>query len=495
MSDPTALDLLTQARLVRDGALSARALTEAHLQRIAALDGSLGAFLAVDAPAALAEASAIDEARSAGRPLGPLAGVPVAIKDQIVTRHLETTAGSKILRGWSPPYDATVVARLREAGAVILGKTNLDEFAMGSANVSSAFHVTRNPWSLAHVPGGSSGGSAAAVAAHLAASALGTDTGGSVRQPASFCGIVGLKPTYGRVSRYGAIAYASSLDQVGTFGRTIADVAAIHQVIAGHDPRDQTSLPDPVRPPALDADRDLEGLRIGLPAEYLATDGGIDPSVRVRVDSALAALEARGARLVPVSLPHTRYAIATYYLIATAEASSNLARYDGIRYGHRTEHAHDLAEMYARTRAEGFGAEVKRRIMLGTFALSSGYYDAYYGQAQRARTLIARDFHEAFREVDLIAGPTSPVPAWRLNDKLDDPIAMYLMDIFTVPASLAGMPGLSVPIGLTGLTESTGLPVGLQLIGPPLAEPRLLEVGAVLEALFPPLACPFGGAQ
>jgi aspartyl-tRNA(Asn)/glutamyl-tRNA(Gln) amidotransferase subunit A len=493
MSDPTRLDLLTQARLVRDGSLTARALTEAHLQRIATHDGTLGSFLAIDAPAALAEASAIDDARREGKALGPLAGVPIAIKDQIVTRHLETTAGSKILRGWSPPYDATVVSRLRQAGAVVLGKTNLDEFAMGSATVSSAFHVTRNPWALDRVPGGSSGGSAAAVAAHFAPGALGTDTGGSVRQPASFCGIVGLKPTYGRISRYGAIAYASSLDQVGTFARTVADVAALHQAIAGHDVRDQTSLPAPVEPPdfaRLDEPRPLEGLRVGLPAEYLpAQSEGVDPSVRTLVSRALSSLEALGATLVPISLPHTRYAVATYYLIATAEASSNLARYDGIRYGHRTPQPKDLAEMYAKSRAEGFGPEVKRRIMLGTFALSSGYYDAYYGQAQRARTLIARDFHQAFSHVDLIVGPTSPVPAWRLTDKLDDPLAMYLMDIFTIPASLAGMPGLSLPIGLT--PES--LPVGLQLIGPPLSEPRLLEVGAALERDFPPLSCPFGG--
>lgn len=486
MTDPTTLPLTAQRDLVRDGAISARDLTARHLERIARLDKDLGAMLAL-APDAEAQAETIDLQRKNNVPLGPLAGVPIAIKDQIVTADLTTTAGSKMLAGWRPPYDATAVARLRSAGAIILGKTNLDEFAMGSATSHSAFFPTRNPWSTDRVPGGSSGGSAAAVAAGLAAGALGTDTGGSIRQPASFCGIVGLKPTYGRVSRYGAIAYASSLDQVGPMARTTADVAALYDAIAGHDPLDHTSLPNPLSPAseAIYANpNNLVGLKIGLPSEYLGD--GVDPEVRASIENALGSLRERGATLVPVHLPHTAIAIATYYLIATAEASSNLARYDGVRYGHRAETSSDLQDLYARSRAEGFGPEVKRRILLGTFALSSGYYDAYYGQAQRARTLIRRDFASAFTQVDLIAGPVSPVPAWKIGALEDDPLAMYLMDILTVPVNLAGLPALSVPCGLT----ASRLPIGLQLIGPPLSETRLLQVGSSIEQALPQPACP-----
>lgn len=489
MTDPTTLPLTAQRDLVRDGAITARELTARHLERIARLDKDLGAMLAL-APDAEAQAENIDLQRKNNVPLGPLAGVPVAIKDQIVTADLCTTAGSKMLAGWRPPYDATAVARLRSAGAIILGKTNLDEFAMGSATSHSAFFPTKNPWALNRVPGGSSGGSAAAVAAGLAAGALGTDTGGSIRQPASFCGIVGLKPTYGRVSRYGAIAYASSLDQIGPMARTTADVAALYDAIAGHDPKDHTSLPDPLGP-AFEAGRadpnNLVGLKIGLPAEYLGD--GVDPEVRASIENALDSLRERGATLVPVHLPHTAIAIATYYLIATAEASSNLARYDGVRYGHRAASPADLEDLYARSRAEGFGPEVKRRILLGTFALSSGYYDAYYGQAQRARTLIRKDFAAAFADVDLIAGPVSPVPAWKVGALEDDPLAMYLMDILTVPVNLAGLPALSVPCGLT----RDRLPIGLQLIGPPLCETRLLQVGHAVEQALPQPACPMFG--
>lgn len=480
--DPTTLPLTTQRDLVADGSLSARTLVETHLARIARLDPSLHAMLAVT-PDALDQADTIDQARTRGDTLGPLAGVPIAIKDQIVTLGLETTAGSKMLAGWRPPYDATTVARLKAAGAIIIGKTNLDEFAMGSATSHSAFGPTHNPWAMDRVPGGSSGGSAAAVAAGFAPGALGTDTGGSIRQPASFCGIVGLKPTYGRVSRYGAIAYASSLDQVGPMARTIADTAALYDVIAGHDPLDHTSL-SAASPKTVIDPNNVVGQRIGLPAEYLGE--GVDPEVRAVIERALSALTERGATLVPVHLPHTSIAIATYYLIATAEASSNLARYDGIRYGHRADKPTDLFDLYARSRAEGFGPEVKRRILLGTFALSSGYYDAYYGQAQRARTLIRRDFEAAFQNCDVIAGPASPVAAWKHGALEGDPLAMYLMDILTVPVNLAGLPALSVPAGLT----SEHLPVGLQLIGPPLSEARLFDVGAAVEAALPQLICP-----
>ena len=487
MSDPTTLSLVQQARAIKDGDLSAEGLVQSHLDRIDAHDGVLGAFLAVDRDGALARAREVDQQRAANVPLGRLAGVPIAVKDQIVTRGLVTTAGSKILAGWVPPYDATAIARLREAGAIILGKTNQDEFGMGSSTENSAFGTTRNPWDPTRVPGGSSGGSAAAVAGHLAAAALGTDTGGSIRQPASFCGLVGVKPTYGRVSRYGAIAYASSLDQIGPLARNVADAALVLKTMAGQDDKDQTSLPMPAPDLlAIGPHFDFGGLRIGVPEEYLGD--GVADDVRERVRAALTRLSDEGATIVPISLPHTRYAVATYYLIATAEASSNLARFDGIRYGHRTATYGDLDELYARSRAEGFGPEVKRRIMLGTFALSSGYYDAYYLQAQKVRTLIRRDFEVAFAQCDLIAGPTSPVTAFTFGECTTDPLAMYLMDIFTIPASLAGLPAVSLPVGHDG----NGLPVGLQLLAPPLQELRMLQVAHGLESMLPPAVCPFG---
>ncbi|MFO0750271.1 MAG: Asp-tRNA(Asn)/Glu-tRNA(Gln) amidotransferase subunit GatA [Myxococcota bacterium] len=460
--------------------LSAEELTAGHLRRIAARDGELGAFLALDAERALADARAIDARHHRGEVLGPLAGIPIAVKDQICTQGLVTTAGSKILAGWVPPYDATVIARLRAAGAIILGKTNQDELAMGSSTEASPFRVTRNPWARDRVPGGSSGGSAAAVAAGLALGALGTDTGGSVRQPASFCGLVGLKPTYGRVSRYGAIAYASSFDQIGPLARTAEDAALLYGVIAGQDPLDATTHPAPVQTGAPFAPAGVRGMKIGVPSEYL--EDGVSPDVGAAVAAALATLAQLGASVVPVTLPHTKYAVAVYYLLATAEASSNLARFDGLRYGPRsTQAVADIAELYAKTRAEGFGPEVRRRIILGTFALSSGYYDAYYERAQKVRTLIRRDFDQAFSEVDLIAAPTSPFTAFPLGartaEKTADPLAMYLADVFTVPSSLAGNTAISVPAGF----DRDGLPIGLQLIAPPLAEDRLFSAAHAFE--------------
>jgi aspartyl-tRNA(Asn)/glutamyl-tRNA(Gln) amidotransferase subunit A len=438
VSDPTRWSATAQAAAIARRELGARELTGAYLARIAAIDPALGAFLAVDGERALARADQIDAAIARGDTVGPLAGVPLAIKDLVVTEGLATTAGSRILAGWIPPYDATAVARLRAAGAVILGKLNLDEFGMGSSTERSAFRPCRNPWDLDRVPGGSSGGSAAAVAAGLCAAALGTDTGGSIRQPAALCGVVGLKPTYGRVSRHGLIAFASSLDQIGPLARTVEDVALLTEVIAGFDPADSTSIPQPA--PRLGerlAAGDLAGLRVGLPDEYFAA--GLDPEVEAAVRAAVAVLEAAGATARPVSLPHSRHALAVYYLIAPAEASSNLARYDGVRYGARAP-ADDLHQLYCQSRGQYFGPEVKRRIMLGTFALRAGYYDAYYLQASRVRTLIRRDFERAFAEVDLVVSPTTPTPAFRLGEKTADPMAMYLADVFTLGCSLAGLP-------------------------------------------------------
>lgn len=466
----------------RRGEVTAAELVERSLAAVRATQ-SLNAWIHVAEDEARARAAEIDRRRSRGEKLGPLAGVPIGVKDQIVTRGIPTTAGSRILEGWVPPYDATVIARLLAADAVILGKLNQDEFAMGSSSESSAAGPVRNPWDPARVPGGSSGGSAAAVAAGVCPVSLGTDTGGSIRQPASFCGLVGLKPTYGRVSRYGAVAFASSLDQIGPLGRTVADVAAVFSVIAGHDPKDATSLTAPV--PTVDelvgpAGARLEGLRLGVPAELFT--GGLDPFVRAAVDGAIKLLAAHGAALVPVELPHARHAVATYYLLATAEASSNLSRLDGVRFGHRTGSAvKDVAELYARSRAEGFGDEVKRRILLGTFALSHGYYDAYYKKAQQVRTLIRRDFEAAFATCDAIVTPTSPVTAFGLDERLGDPLQMYLMDVYTIPSSLAGNTSVSVPCGFDPL----GLPIGLQLIGPPLGEARILRVASELERLLP----------
>jgi aspartyl-tRNA(Asn)/glutamyl-tRNA(Gln) amidotransferase subunit A len=464
-------------RRVAAGEVTAAELVEPMLERIASLDGELHAFLALDAAGARAAAAEVDRRRAAGEPLGPLAGVPLALKDNLVTAGVATTAGSKILAGWIPPYDATVVERLRAAGAIILGKVNLDEFGMGSSTERSAFQLTRNPWNAGRVPGGSSGGSAAAVAAGMCAASLGTDTGGSIRQPAAFCGVVGLKPTYGRVSRYGVVAFASSLDQVGPIARTVADAAAILQVIAGHDPRDGTSLDTPVPAYADQLGAGVAGLKIGLPREYYA--GELEAGVREGMDRTIAALRDRGATLVEVSLPHTELALPAYYLVAPAEASSNLARYDGIRYGARADAQDrlDLQALYARTRGAGFGPEVKRRIMLGTYALRAGYYDAYYKKAQQVRALIKRDFDQVFGEVDLVLTPTTPTAAFPFGARAT-PLEMYLGDVFTLACNLAGLPGISVPCGLT----AEGLPVGAQLLGKPLDEATLLRAAAAIEA-------------
>jgi aspartyl-tRNA(Asn)/glutamyl-tRNA(Gln) amidotransferase subunit A len=461
------------ARHVAAGEITAGEIVESALARIAAIDGELGAFLEVDGAGARTAAENVDRQRAAGAPLGPLAGVPIALKDVLVTRGLATTAASKILRGWIPPYDACVVEKLRAAGAIVIGKVNCDEFAMGSSTENSAYKPTRNPWDASRVPGGSSGGSSAAVAAGLCPAALGTDTGGSIRQPAAFCGVVGLKPTYGRVSRWGVVAFASSLDQVGPLTRTVADAALVLQTIAGFDPRDSTSLdaPVPVYGEALTGD--IRGLRIGLPQEFFEA---MDDDIRAGLVRTVQALVERGAETVDLSLPHTKLALPAYYLVAPAEASSNLARFDGVRYGERVEAA-DLGEMYARTRGAGFGPEVKRRIMLGTYALRSGYYDAYYKKAQQVRTLIKRDFDRAFRYCDVILTPTTPTAAFRFGAKAA-PVDMYLADVFTLSCNLAGLPGISVPCGLTG----DGLPIGAQLLGQPLDEVTLLRAGAVIEA-------------
>ncbi len=462
------------AQAIRAREVSAVEVARGFLDRIAKLDGELGCFLRVDEAGALAQARAVDEKLARGEDAGPLAGVPIALKDLLVTEGLETTAASKILSGWVPPYDGTAVAKLRRAGAVLVGKTSMDEFAMGSSNENSAFGPVRNPWDRARVPGGSSGGSAAAVAAGLAAAALGTDTGGSIRQPAALTGTVGLKPTYGRVSRWGVVAFASSLDQVGPIGRSARDCALVLETIAGHDPHDATSLPNPVPKYTEACNRSLKGLRIGVPAEYFEK---LDSAVGKLVLDAIDALVSQGAVKVEVKLPHTDYAIAAYYLIATAEASSNLARYDGVRYGLRVP-SENLNSMYGATRAAGFGPEVKRRIMLGTYALRAGYYDAYYLKAQKVRTLIRRDFASAFERCDLVAGPTSPTVAFKLGEKSADPLAMYLSDIYTIPCNLAGLPGISIPCGF-----SEQLPVGLQLLGPPLGEETLFGAAAGYERL------------
>lgn len=457
------------------GEITSVALTEAALAQIRVVDPSMNAWLHVDEAGALATAEKIDARRAAGEALGALAGLPIGVKDMICTEGLPTTAGSAMLAHFVPPYDASVVRRLREADAIVLGKLNMDEFAMGSSNERSAFGAVRNPWDPARVPGGSSGGSAAAVAAGTCPLALGTDTGGSIRQPASFCGVVGVKPTYGRVSRWGAIAFASSLDQVGPFGRTVEDAARLLDVLSGHDPLDSTSIPRPPCQTLSTLRTPVKGLRVGIPKEYFAE--GLDPGVEAQVRTALSALEAQGCELVEVSLPHTRYAVPAYYIIATAEASSNLARYDGIAYGHRTPKALPLNDMIAVSRAEGFGPEVTRRLLLGTYALSSGYYDAYYLQAQKVRTLVRRDFTQAFERCDVIAGPTSPVSAVRLGERTEDPLQMYLMDVYTIPANLAGLPCASIPCGF----DERALPVGLQLIGRPMDEATMLRVGYAYE--------------
>src|SRR5467141_2875527 len=448
---------------------TATALATEFYDRIRKEDSEIGAFLTLCEDRALKQAGLIDQMAAEGQPLPPLAGVPVAIKDVMVTRGVRTTAGSKILDNFIPPYDCTAVARLEAAGAVILGKLNCDEFAMGSSTENSAYHAVHNPRDKSRVPGGSSGGSAAAVAAEMAVATLGSDTGGSIRQPASFCGVVGLKPTYGRVSRYGLIAFASSLDHIGPFARTVKEVALVLQTIAGRDPMDSTSADVPVPDYVADLEKPVKGLRVGVAKEYFGS--GLDPEVRAAVEAAIQKLAELGCEVVPVSLPHTEYAIPTYYIVATAEASSNLARYDGVRYGFRTKNARTLSDMYRRSRDQGFGAEVKRRIMLGTYVLSAGYYDAYYLKAQKVRMLLRQDFANAFEKCDAVLTPTTPTPAFKFGEKVDDPLAMYLNDIFTVTANLAGVPGISVPCGLS----SDRLPIGLQLLGPYWSEARLLN--------------------
>ena len=477
MSELHEYSVVELADAVRAKSVSAVEVAESFLARVRRLDPRLGCFYRVDEPGALAQARAVDAKLAAGQDPGALGGVPVGLKDLFVTRGVETTAGSKILAGWVPPYDGTAVARLKAAGAILIGKLSMDEFAMGSSNENSAYGPVRNPWDTERVPGGSSGGSAAAVAAGLCTASLGTDTGGSIRQPASLTGTTGIKPTYGRVSRHGVVAFASSLDQVGPFGRSAEDCALVLEVIAGQDVHDSTSLPSPV-PRYLDACRPgsggAQGLRIGVPAEYFDKT---DPRIQGPVDAAIDALVAAGAVRVPVHLPHTDYGIAAYYIVATAEASSNLARYDGVRYGLRVD-GDSLGEMYARTRAAGFGAEAKRRIMLGTYALRSGYYDAYYLKAQKVRTLIKQDFARAFEVCDVIATPTSPTTAFKLGEKANDPLAMYLSDVFTIPCNLAGLPGMSVPCGFVD-----GLPVGLQLLGPALRESTLFRAAGAYQRL------------
>ncbi len=454
--------------------ISARELAAEFYSRIDRRNAELNAYLTLSPERAYAQADRIDAAVARGEGLPPLAGVPVAIKDVISTRGIRTTCASKMLEDYIPPYDATAAERLERAGAVFLGKTNCDEFAMGGSNENSAYGPVRNPVALDRVPGGSSGGSAAAVAAGLAVAALGTDTGGSIRQPGAFCGIPGFMPTYGRVSRYGLVAFASSLDKIGPFAANVADIAAVTAAIAGHDAYDSTSAAVPVPDYAAELEKPIQGLRIGVPEDYFGK--GLDPEVQEKIHAGIALLERLGCRRVPLRMPHTDYAIATYYIIATAEASSNLARYDGVRFGLRVPGA-TLTEMYRQTRDSGFGSEVKRRIMLGTYVLSAGYYDAYYLRAQRVRALIARDFSDAFQKVDAIITPTAPTPAFRLGEKTADPLQMYLADVYTVTGSLAGVPGISVPCGRT----RAGLPVGMQIFGPHFSEDRVLQLAHAFE--------------
>jgi aspartyl-tRNA(Asn)/glutamyl-tRNA(Gln) amidotransferase subunit A len=466
---------------VAAGSTSASEIAELHYARIGADDGAEGkginSFLALSRERALAQAERVDAAVAKGESLGLLAGVPLGIKDVLAMKGSPATAGSLILKGYRPPYDATAVAKLEAAGAVLIGKLNCDEFAMGSSNENSAYGPVKNPKALDRVPGGSSGGSAAAVAAGFAVATLGTDTGGSIRQPAAFCGVVGVLPTYGRVSRYGLIAFASSLDRVGPFTRTVKDAATVLEVIAGKDVMDATSSDRPVDRYVAALDKPVEGLRVGVPAEYFGE--GLDPEIRVAITRTLDGLKMAGCVVKPVSLPHTKYAIPTYYVIATAEASSNLSRFDGVRFGLRAEEANTLSAMFRKTRDAGFGAEVKRRILLGTYALSAGYYDAYYRKAQQVRALLTRDFLTAFNDVDVIVGPMTPTPAFKLGEKTDDPVAMYLADIYSVAASLAGICGVSVPCGET----MDGLPIGVQIMARHFDEATMLRVGAAVETL------------
>jgi aspartyl-tRNA(Asn)/glutamyl-tRNA(Gln) amidotransferase subunit A len=481
MSDLTKLTASEIAGLVAGGETSAVEVAQAHLDRIAAVDDRVHAFLHVDTEGALAAARAVDERRAAGEELGPLAGVPVAVKDVLTTKGVPTTVGSKILEGWRPPYDSTIVERLRAAGTVMLGKTNMDEFAMGSSTEYSAYGPTRNPWDLERIPGGSGGGSAAALAAYEAPLSIGSDTGGSIRQPGAVTGTVGAKPTYGGTSRYGLVAFSSSLDTPGPCARNVLDAALLHQVIAGHDPRDSTSIPAPV-PDVVGAARlgatgDLTGVKLGVVTEL--TGEGAEPGVMAAFREAVEALAKLGAEIVEVSCPHFTYALPAYYLIAPSECSSNLARFDGVRFGLRVgdDGNRSLEEVMSLTREAGFGPEVKRRIMIGTYALSSGYYDAYYGQAQKVRTLITRDFTAAFEQVDALISPTTPFVAFPIGARTSDPYQMYLADLFTIPTNLYGGPGISVPCGL-----SDGLPVGLQIMAPTMADDRMYRVAAALES-------------
>ena len=474
-------DASTISDAVRSGQVTAREVAAAALQRIEALDAKLGAFLTVEPERVLARADEID--RTIRERDYPLAGVPVAVKDNICTRNLRTTCGSRILRNYLPPYNATAVERLELAGAIIIGKANCDEFAMGSSTENSAFHVARNPYDPERVSGGSSGGSAVAVAAGMATLALGSETGGSVRQPASFCNVLGLKPTYGRISRYGLVAFASSLDCVAPIGNNPRDIALLLGVLAGRDARDSTSSPVPVPDYAAELNRPVRGLKLGIPREFFGE--GLDPEVKLAIEAAIGNAHSLGCELINVSLPNTRYAIADYYIIAPAEASSNLARYDGVRYGERVSAPKDLSDMYKRTRSDGFGAEVKRRIMIGTYALSSGYYEAYYGRAMKVRTLIKRDYDRAFEKVDALISPVSPTAAFRIGEKISDPLSMYLSDIYTVTANLAGIPALSLPCGFT----SAALPVGLQVLANQFQEAVLLRFAEAYAQSFP-LAAP-----
>jgi aspartyl-tRNA(Asn)/glutamyl-tRNA(Gln) amidotransferase subunit A len=476
MTDHTAAELI---QALARGETTSEVITQAYLQSIRDRDSRIQAYLHVADEASLDRAREIDARRRNGRPVGLLAGLPVAVKDVFCTADQPTTCGSKILKGFRPPYDAHVVWRLKDADAVLIGKTNMDEFAMGSSTENSAFQPTRNPWDLNRIPGGSSGGSAAAVAAGEAPLAIGTDTGGSIRQPASLCGIVGLKPTYGRVSRFGLVAFASSLDQAGPFGRSVADVALLLEVIAGHDPRDSTCATDSVPPYSKSLEQPIKPLTIGVAKEYFSE--GLDPEVDQAVRDAVGVLKEIGGTVKGVSLPHSPFAVATYYLVATAEASSNLARYDGVHYGCRAPSYGNMIDMYAKTRGQGFGAEVKRRIMLGTYALSSGYKEAYYLKALKVRRLIKQDFDQAFGQCDVIIGPTSPTPAFKIGERLEDPLAMYLADIYTISGNLAGIPGISVPCGFT----RSGLPIGLQLLAPAFQEEKLLRVARMYERETP----------
>jgi aspartyl-tRNA(Asn)/glutamyl-tRNA(Gln) amidotransferase subunit A len=461
--------------------LTAHSLVDAFYQKIDSDDKDIHAYLTLAKDRAYAKAAELDALADKGEALPPLAGVPMGIKDVLVTKGVRSTAGSKILANYIPPYTCTAVQRLEDAGAIVLGKLNCDEFAMGSSNENSAYGPVKNPRDHARVPGGSSGGSAAAVAAGTAVATLGTDTGGSVRQPAALCGVVGLMPTYGRVSRYGLIAFASSLDKIGPLTKTVNDAALILRHMAGRDPQDSTSVELPVPDYVAEIEKPVTGLRIGVPKEYFAE--GLDTEVRSHVEATIQKLAKAGCEVVPISLPTTRYAIPTYYVVATAEASSNLARFDGVRYGHRAKEAKTLAAMYRRSRDEGFGPEVKRRIMLGTYALSAGYYDAYYLKAQRVRALLAKEFNDAFTKVDAIVSPSTPTPAFKIGDKVDDPVQMYLSDLYTVGPSLAGIPGISVPCGSATSAEYHGLPIGFQVLGRHFDESTIFRVARTVESL------------